>query len=143
MPRKLGTAPIRPDFSTLGASGAAEGYADTVTEKRNAAGCVHRMRPKHKETTEPRIALPRRAERWHACIAMSCFATQGAYTDVCDGALTHHYVCESRADDADVAGAAAGDTHEPAAAIIGLHTTCRAKLAAASAKVPRPHSSVP
>jgi hypothetical protein len=44
----------------------------------------------------------------------------------------HRYVCEGRADDADVAGAAAVDTHEPAA--IGLHTTRRAKLAAAPAQ---------
>ena len=45
----------------------------------------------------------------------------------------HRYVREGRADDADVAGAAADDTHEPAA-IIGLHTARRAKLAAAPAQ---------
>ena len=43
----------------------------------------------------------------------------------------HRYVCEGRADDADVAGAVE-DTHEPAGATIGLHTTRRAKLVAAS-----------
>jgi hypothetical protein len=46
---------------------------------------------------------------------------------------THRYVCEGRADDADVA--AAGDTHEPAVTN-GLHTTRSAKLAAARTKVP-------
>ncbi len=45
----------------------------------------------------------------------------------------HRYVREVRADDADVAGAPAGDTHEPAA-VIGLHTPRRAKLAAAPAQ---------
>ena len=45
----------------------------------------------------------------------------------------HRYVRKGRADDADVAGAAAGDTHEPAA-VIGLHTPRRAKLAAAPAQ---------
>ena len=44
----------------------------------------------------------------------------------------HRYVCDGRADDADVAGAAVGDTHEPAVAF-GLHTPRRAQLAAAPA----------
>jgi hypothetical protein len=43
---------------------------------------------------------------------------------------THRYAREGRADDADVTGGSdAGDTHEPT--VIGLHTTRRAKLAAA------------
>jgi hypothetical protein len=45
----------------------------------------------------------------------------------------HRYVREGRADDPDVAGAAAVDTHEPAIKI-GLHTPRRAKLAAAPAR---------
>jgi hypothetical protein len=46
---------------------------------------------------------------------------------------THCDVREGRADDADVADAAAAvDTHEPA--VSGLHTTRRAKLAAAPAR---------
>ena len=46
----------------------------------------------------------------------------------------HRYVRKGRADDADVAGAAAAvDTHEPAI-IAGLHTPRRAKLAAAPAQ---------
>ncbi len=48
-------------------------------------------------------------------------------------ARTHRDVREGRADDADVAGAAAGDTHQPAV-IAGLHTTRRARLAAAPAR---------
>ncbi len=59
---------------------------------------------------------------------------------------THRDVCEGRADDADVAGGVAVDTHEPAAAIglagdthepaviAGLHTPRRARLAAAPAQ---------
>ncbi len=48
----------------------------------------------------------------------------------------HRYVCDVRADDADVAGAAVGDEHEPATAAVaisafGLHTTRRETLAAA------------
>jgi hypothetical protein len=47
---------------------------------------------------------------------------------------THRYVCKGRADDADVAdAAAAGDMHEPTDTT-GLHTTRRAKLAAAPAQ---------
>jgi hypothetical protein len=39
----------------------------------------------------------------------------------------HRYVCEGRADDADVAGTAVvADMHEPGAAL-GLHTTRRAR----------------
>jgi hypothetical protein len=45
---------------------------------------------------------------------------------------THLYVCEGRADDADVALAAA-DTHEPSVAA-GLHTTRCAKLTSARTK---------
>ena len=44
----------------------------------------------------------------------------------------HRYVREGRVDDADVAGAVGVDTPEPA--VIGLHTTRRAKLAAAPAQ---------
>jgi hypothetical protein len=47
---------------------------------------------------------------------------------------THRYVCKGRADNADVAdAAAAGDMHEPTVTT-GLHTTRRAKLAAAPAQ---------
>jgi hypothetical protein len=46
----------------------------------------------------------------------------------------HRYVCEGRADDADVAGAG-GDSHEPAV-LIGLHATSGAKLLTPT-KVPR------
>jgi hypothetical protein len=46
---------------------------------------------------------------------------------------THRDVREGRPDDADVAGAAVVDTHEPAVKA-GLHTTRRAKLAAAPAQ---------
>ncbi len=45
----------------------------------------------------------------------------------------HRYVREGRADDADMAGAAVGDTHEPTE-MAGLHTTRRTKLAAAPAQ---------
>jgi hypothetical protein len=53
----------------------------------------------------------------------------------------HRYVCEGRADDADVADSAADDTHEPAVAI-GLQTTRRTKLGSAPTKVPQRHSGV-
>jgi hypothetical protein len=60
----------------------------------------------------------------------------------------HRYVCEGRADDADVAGGAVaeaivGDTHEPAG-IAGLHTPRRATLAATPAqRVSRRYSTAP
>jgi hypothetical protein len=59
-PARDGAHPHR--FPTMGTPGAAEGYADTVTEQRTTAGCVHGRRAKHKEATELRTALPRTNE---------------------------------------------------------------------------------
>ena len=66
------------------------------------------------------------------------------YSQGTQAVRTHRYAREGRADDADVAGAAAGDTHEPPAAVTGLHTTRRAKLAPAlTQKVPRRYPGAP
>ncbi len=55
------------------------------------------------------------------------------YSEGTQEVRTHRYASEGRADDADVAGAAGIDTHEPTVTT-GLHTPRRAKLAAAPAQ---------
>jgi hypothetical protein len=65
------------------------------------------------------------------------------YSESTQAVRTHLYVREGRADDADVADSAVGDTHEPAftkKAIGCLHTTRRTNLAPAPTKGTRWHS---
>ncbi len=102
-------------------------------------------------TRYPPVRCEYRAPRWYAgrvlrvlaahavrhCAALALRSsrtgdTVRGYSQDTQAVRTHRYVREGRADNADVAGAAIGDTHKPAGE--GLHTTRRATLAAAPTK---------
>jgi hypothetical protein len=110
-PRKArgGARPHR--FPTTGASGGAEGYRRHCGLCSALRPAAHGRRAKHKRYTESHTALPRRAERSHACTAergasrRSCRG-QSAYADVGDGAVVEPNEANAVADSDDAAVAA-------------------------------------